>query len=91
MPASCQLIVKVTPRASSNKIVVATDGAVKVYVTAAPADGAANAAVTALLASVLKTAKSNLAIERGSTSRTKTVRVDGLTHGECLARLGEGG
>lgn len=66
-----QLIeVHVTPKASLNRIVV--DGEVlRVLVTAVPEDGKANEAVHRLLATALGTAKANLELKRGATSRTK--------------------
>ena len=61
--------------------------AVKVYVTAPPADGEANAAVIAVLAKALGIAKSKLAIVRGEASREKTISVEGLSAEEALRRL----
>lgn len=74
------LCVKVTPKAKFERIKkeTAADGTViyKVYVTVAPEDGKANDAVIKLLAKALGTAKSNLTITRGHTSRIKTIRID---------------
>jgi uncharacterized protein YggU (UPF0235/DUF167 family) len=74
------LRVKVTPKAKSERIKkeIAADGSVlyKIYVTAAPEDGKANAAVIKLLAKALGIAKSSLTITRGLTSREKTIQVN---------------
>ncbi len=83
--SSSRLEVRVTPRASSNRIAVETD-LVRVYVTAAPTDGEANAAVTALLAKHLGIAPSSLHIVRGHTSRTKLFEIP-LAEDELNARL----
>lgn len=80
------LVVRVTPKSSRNAVVVEGD-AVKIYVTAPPADGEANAAVIAVLAKALGIAKSKLAIVRGESSREKTISVEGLSAEEALRRL----
>lgn len=66
---------RVIPRSSREKIDVTPDGQIRVYVTAPPVDGEANAAVVALLASRLGCAKRDVAVVRGHTSRDKVVRV----------------
>lgn len=61
--------------------------AVKVYVTAPPADGEANAAVIAVLAKALGIAKSKLSIVRGDASRDKSIAIEGMSAEEALRRL----
>ena len=63
--------VRVTPRASSNAITRYDDGVLHVRVTAPPADGAANAAVTKLLASALGLAARDVVLVSGDSSRLK--------------------
>lgn len=73
------LTVRVTPKARVQKLVVeATDAGplVRAYVSAAPEDGKANAAVIELLAEALGLPKRALTIVRGETSRSKLVRID---------------
>ncbi len=71
--------VKVVPRASRNEIVgVGTDGALKIRVTAAPVDGAANEAVIKLLAEALDIPKSNIDIVAGQTSTSKIISLIGI-------------
>jgi uncharacterized protein (TIGR00251 family) len=83
-----RLIVEVRPRAGRDEIVGWHAGALRVRVAAAPADGAANEAVRALLAARLRCAPSRVEIVRGHTARTKAVRVAGLPPEEVAARLG---
>lgn len=69
--------IKVTPRSSQNRITeVLADGTIKVKLTAAPVDGAANTALIALLADEWQVPKSKITIIRGLTSRTKIVEVE---------------
>ena len=82
-----RVLVRVSPRASRNLVEV-RDGAVRVYVTSAPTDGQANAAVIELLAKKLGVAKSLLTIVRGDTSREKLIEFSGLADDELLAKLG---
>lgn len=73
------LHVKVVPRASRNEIVgIGTDGALKIRVTAAPVDGAANEAVIKLLAEALDIPKSNIDIVAGHTSTSKIISLIGI-------------
>jgi uncharacterized protein len=67
--------VHVIPRASRNAASGERDGALVVRVTAAPVDGAANAAVVALIAKALGLARGEVAVERGERSRDKVVSV----------------
>ncbi|MEE9314426.1 MAG: DUF167 domain-containing protein [Rhizobiaceae bacterium] len=69
------LKIRVTPKASSNRIVTGTDDNFdyKVYVTCVPENGKANKAVLALLAKELGVPKSALAIINGELSRDKTI------------------
>lgn len=69
-----EIIVRVTPRASRNSVVV-EGGKVRVYVTAAPSDGQANDAVRRLLAGALGIAPSRLTLARGASGRDKTFRI----------------
>lgn len=66
--------VRVTPKAASNRI--RRDGnLIRVYVTAPPENGKANAAVIKLLAKELGVPKSSISIVSGHTSREKTIQV----------------
>ncbi len=82
-----KLLIRVSPRASRN-LVEMREAVVRVYVTTAPTDGRANAAVIELLAKKLGIAKSHLTIVRGETSREKLIDVEGLSDTEIAAKLG---
>jgi uncharacterized protein YggU (UPF0235/DUF167 family) len=66
----------------------ATGGELDVWVTAPPAEGAANEAVLRLLADKIRCRRGALRLVRGQSSRRKLVHVEGLTPAEVLARLG---
>lgn len=70
-----EVAVRVTPRASCNRIVPGDDG-LRVYVTAAPEDGKANAAVQKLLAKAMRVPKTRLRLIRGATARDKVFMLD---------------
>ena len=89
-PAS--FAVRVTPRGGRDAIEGWTrDDAgravLKVRVSAAAADGQANAAVIALLAKALGRPKSALSLLSGQTARLKRIGVDGVSEAELLAAL----
>ena len=71
--------VRVVPRASKSEIVGEHDGALKVRIASPPVDGAANAELIKLFAKVFKVSKSNVEIAAGQTSKTKHVRITGIT------------
>lgn len=80
--ADVLVVVRVTPRAGRDglgEIAVLGDGAVvlTVKVRALPADGAANAAVAALVADAAGVPKSRAAVVAGPRSRVKTIRLTG--------------
>lgn len=70
------LAVRVTPRASHNKIMeVMSDGTVRIHIAAPPVDGDANSELIVFLAEVLGVAKSRLEIVAGITGRDKLISV----------------
>jgi len=82
VPGGIRLTVRLTPKASRNKIdsvVAEADGSsvLKVAVTTVPEDGKANAAMIALLAKAWKIAKSSITITSGATDRRKTLFIQG--------------
>ncbi len=81
------LTVRVKPRAKTNAIIGVRDEKLLIAVSAAPADGAANAAVICVLAKVLNIAPSNLSVARGHKSREKIIGILGLGLVEILSRL----
>lgn len=88
-----RLAVRVTPKGGRD----AVDGwsldpagrpLLKLRVSAAAADGAANAAVIALLAKAVGRPKSSLRILSGDTARVKLIEIEGLEPQDLAARLG---
>ncbi len=90
---SVRLAVQLTPRAGIDRIEAPDpDGALRVRVRAAPAEGAANEALLRLLADALAVPKSGVRLVAGARGRRKLVEVEGLTADELHARLeGAGG
>jgi uncharacterized protein len=87
-----QFAVRVTPRGGRDAVEGWTrDGAgrpvLKVRVAAAAADGAANAAVIALIAKALKRPKSALRLVSGQTARVKRIEAD-VSESELAAAFG---
>ena len=83
-----RISVRVKPRASRTRILRADGLSIEASLAAPPVDGAANAALLALLASVLAVSKSSLRLVLGETSKNKVVEVTGLSAGEATTRLG---
>jgi uncharacterized protein (TIGR00251 family) len=77
--SSVEFQIRVIPRASKTEIVGELAGAVKVRVTSPPVDGAANEELVKLFAKTLGVAKSGVEIVSGQTSRTKRIRITGVT------------
>ena len=90
------LSVKVIPRSKRNSVEWESweSGAggegerLRVRLTAAPVDGAANEALVALLAERLGLPKRQVVVVRGATSRQKVVEVVGLNLEDVKRRLG---
>lgn len=70
-----RIAVRVTPKASANRIVRDESGALKVYVTTVPENGKATAAVVKLLAKALGIPKSRLVLVKGMTARDKVFEI----------------
>jgi uncharacterized protein (TIGR00251 family) len=86
---SITFMVRVVPRASKSEIVGGIEGSLKLRISAPPVDGAANEEVVRLLAKSLDVSRSSVSIVAGETSKTKRVRVVGITP-EQLQRLAGG-
>ena len=69
--------VKVFPKAQREEI-VRQDGAIKVYVKAAPDKGKANKALIGLIAKEYGVKKSDVRIVMGHTSRNKVVEIESI-------------
>ena len=87
------LTVRVTPKGGRDAVEgwVADEAGrpvLKVRVTAAPADGAANAAVAVLIAKALKVPKSAVTIASGETARVKRLAIEGVDAGDLARAFG---
>ncbi len=71
--------VRVQPKSSKSEIVGEHDGALKIKLKAPPVDGAANAELIKTLAAFFNVPKSAVEILRGQTSKSKQVKIKGLT------------
>lgn len=85
---SCQVTVRVQPRASRTEVAGRQGEAVRIRVAAPPVGGKANEALIRFLAHSLDVPRTAITITAGAKGRTKTVRVVGLDRGTALARLG---
>ena len=72
-----RLVVRVTPRASAEKIDRIAGGRLKIWLTAPPADNQANEALLRLLAREWWLPRRDLSIAAGGKSRDKIVRIVG--------------
>jgi uncharacterized protein (TIGR00251 family) len=77
-----EFTVRVIPRSSRTEIVGELNGAVRVRLSSPPVDGAANAELVKLLAKALDVARSAIEIVSGEKSKTKRLRVSGVTAGQ---------
>lgn len=85
---SCELAIRVVPRASRAGIAGVRGEAVLVRLGAAPVDGAANAELVDTLARALDLPRRAVTITAGARSRTKRVHLEGVSRDEALRRLG---
>jgi len=85
---TCELAVRVIPRASKAGVAGTRDHAVLVRLGAAPVEGAANAELIDTLSRALGVPRRALTITAGASSRNKRVRVEGLSHEAALRKLG---
>ncbi len=70
--------VRLTPKASSNAITGAGEGALRIRIQAPPVEGAANEKAREFLAKTLGISRGAVILERGRTSREKTFRIEGM-------------
>lgn len=81
------MTVRVHPGAKRNAISGTHGDALKISLAAPPIDGRANAALIDFLAQRLNVPRLSIAFISGATSRTKVVRITGITAAEAEARL----
>jgi uncharacterized protein len=85
--AGATFAVKVHPRAKKNAITGEVGDALKLSLTAPPADGKANESCIEFFAKLLKVPRSSVTIAAGLTSRNKVIRVAGLSAEDVRKRL----
>ena len=83
----CQIVVKVTPKASSNKIVGWEGQYLKIKIHALPEKGNANEELIRFLSEALHIAKSHIQLIQGSTSRIKRLLILNLSKEQLEQRL----
>lgn len=85
-PEHFLLDVRVQPRASVRKLKL-EDSQVKAYLYSPPEGSKANTELIELFSDVLHVPKRNLSLVRGMRSRSKTVRILGITREKALALI----
>jgi uncharacterized protein len=80
--------IKVRPRAKKNAITGEVGDALKVSLTAPPADGQANETCVEFFAKLLRVPRSSVTIASGLSSRNKVIRVAGISAEELRKRVG---
>ncbi len=86
-PDGCTLALRVHPGARRNAVTGTHDNALKVSLTTPPTDGRANEALLRFLADTLHLPKARVTLLSGAASRSKTVRVTGMSAAEVEAAL----
>jgi hypothetical protein len=87
IPEGCTLPVRVHPGARRSAITGIHDGALKVSLTTPPTDGRANQALVAFLAGELHIPRARVTLLTGAASRSKSLRIAGLTSAQLRAAL----
>jgi uncharacterized protein len=87
-PGGAVLTIKVIPRAGLTSVAGTRDHALLIRLAAPPVDGAANAALVEFLARALDIPKRNVILTAGEKSRTKRVKVMGVSPAAIRQRLG---
>ncbi len=82
-----RFIVRVTPNARRNQLVGFKEGVLRIRISAPPVEGKANGAVVKFLSSQLGVSKSRVSIEKGLTSKTKTIIIRGLSRSQAMRLL----
>lgn len=85
--SAARLRLRVSPKASSNRLVGWHGEALKLRVTAAPERGKANDAVIALLAEALELPRQAITLVHGETAQDKIVEITVLDEDEIRRRI----
>lgn len=76
---SCEIALRLIPRARANEIAGERNGVLLVRVTAPPVDGRANAALCRLIAKRVGVGVRSVSVVHGAGSREKVVRLEGIS------------
>lgn len=87
MKGAANIDVRVVPRASRSEIVGLVDNILKVRISAPPVNNAANSELIKLLSKTLGVPKTSIAIVAGHNSRSKRLRISGISETLLKARL----
>lgn len=79
--------ITVSPKSSRSEATIDASGKIKVYLNSPPVDGKANAECINILSKKLKTAKSNISIEKGDHGRNKRISVSGMDLAGVMAKI----
>lgn len=79
--------ITVSPKSSRSEVTVDASGKIKVYLNSPPVDGKANAECINIISKKLKTAKSNIVIEKGDHGRNKRISVTGMNLQEVMEKI----
>ncbi len=90
MSQKAVLNITVAPRSSRNRVAVDGSGNIKVYLTASPVDGKANAALIDFLSKILNIAKSKIKIISGEKNKKKRLQIEDTAEAELLSRIKKG-
>ncbi len=85
--ASVRLFVRVQPNAARSQVVRFEDGVLHLRIAAPPVRGKANRELTDFLSRLLDLPRSAITIDKGLTSRRKTLAVTGLSPEALKERL----
>lgn len=87
MDVQAILDITVAPKSSRSKISIDSSNSIKIYLTAPPVDGKANAELISLLSKTLKVPKSSITIIHGETGKKKRVSIIGLSSHRVINKL----
>ncbi len=83
-----EIDVQVVPRASRSRVVGVHGDRIKIQLTAPPVDGAANAALVELVASLVERPRQAVELRQGTSSKRKTLRIRDIDAPTVCRRLG---
>jgi len=79
-----RIAVRVQPNAGRSEVLGFKNGCLRIKLAAPQEKGKANRELLSLLSDVLKISKSNIAIRRGTTSKTKVIGISGLSQEQLM-------